>query len=217
MQRFARFLFISILAGTMLPACESTINTNDDLPFQGNYVADDFDSSDFFFRLSDSAFRLTFQNVEYDPAYFTIDYPNGDVPKNKGVCCDVIIRCYRKMGIDLQKEVHEDICSDIDAYPNLWGLDYPDKNIDHRRVPNLMKFFERKKAALPITNDPKDYKYGDIVCWDMGGGQLHIGLVSHERSQDRKRFMIIHNVGYGQVVSDFLFKNKIIGHYRYKE
>ena len=100
----------------------------------------------FFNQLADSAFTLTLQKVQYDPGYFRLDYPNGDVPPDKGVCTDVIIRAYRKVGIDLQQEVHEDMAANFDAYPKNWGMTKPDKNIDHRRVPNLMKFFERRES-----------------------------------------------------------------------
>jgi uncharacterized protein YijF (DUF1287 family) len=99
--------------------------------------------SSFYDRLADSTLTLTKQIVLYDPSYFQLDYPNGDVPQDKGVCTDVVIRAYRKIGIDLQKEVHEDMKSNFSKYPKIWGLTKPDKNIDHRRVPNLMTFFTR--------------------------------------------------------------------------
>ena len=171
--------------------------------------------NDFFVRLANAAIELTDQDVEYDPSYFTISYPNGDVPQNKGVCTDVIIRAYRKVGIDLQKEVHEDMAANFQEYPNLWGLMKPDKNIDHRRVPNLMLFFERRGAAKPISQRAGDYLPGDIVCWNLGGGTTHIGIVVDERSPDGKRPMIVHNIGAGQVLEDCLFSFKIIGHYRF--
>ena len=167
--------------------------------------------------LSDCALELTKQTVTYDPSYFSIDYPNGDVPAHKGVCTDVIIRAYRKIGIDLQKEVHEDMKANFEAYPKIWGLTRTDKNIDHRRVPNLMTFFKRKGAEKLITKDPEDYKPGDIVSWNLGGAVTHIGIVVDRRSKDGKRNMIVHNIGSGQVLEDCLFDYKIIGHYRYKE
>ena len=167
-------------------------------------------------NLSDCALELTKQNVTYDPSYFSIAYPNGDVPSDKGVCTDIIIRAYRKIGIDLQKEVHEDMKANFSAYPNRWGLKTTDKNIDHRRVPNLMTFFNRKGASKPISNKAKDYLPGDIVCWDLGGGILHIGIVVGKKSADGKRKLIVHNIGDGQVLADCLFDYKIIGHYRYK-
>lgn len=170
----------------------------------------------FFVQLADSAETLTKDRVTYDPAYFSIAYPNGDVPKNKGVCTDVVIRAYRKLGIDLQKEVHEDMVRNFDTYPQLWGLQRTDKNIDHRRVPNLMTFFERFGTTLPLTKKAEDYKAGDIVCWSLGGGLTHIGLVAKLRNRQGTRPLIIHNIGSGQVLQDCLFEYKIIGHYRYE-
>ena len=174
-----------------------------------------FGQDDFFDRLADSAFVLTKQRVEYDPAYFSIAYPNGDVPPGKGVCTDVVIRAYRKMGIDLQKEVHEDMRANFSKYPDNWGLKTTDRNIDHRRVPNLMVFFARHGTMVKISQDPKDYLPGDIVCWDKGRGISHIGIVSKEKTLFEKRPMIIHNTGGGQVLEDCIFSFKIIGHYRY--
>jgi hypothetical protein len=166
-------------------------------------------------NLSSAALELTKYNVVYDPSYFSIDYPNGDVPKGKGVCTDVIIRAYRKLGIDLQKEVHEDMKANFKIYPKIWGLKRTDKNIDHRRVPNLMTFFSRKGIVKPITKNPEDYKPGDIICWNLGGAITHTGIVVNKKSADNKRFMIVHNIGAGQVLQDCLFDFKIIGHYRY--
>lgn len=166
-------------------------------------------------QLADSAFVLTKQKVVYDPSYFSIAYPNGDVPADKGVCTDVIIRAYRKLGIDLQKLVHEDMRVHFSIYPQMWKLKGPNKNIDHRRVPNLMTFFKRKGIEKPITKNGKDYVPGAIVCWNLGGGINHIGIVSNVLTKDKQRYLIIHNVGAGQVLEDFLFQYKIIGHYHY--
>lgn len=166
--------------------------------------------------LSDNALELTKQNVTYDPSYFSIDYPNGDIPSDKGVCTDVVIRAYRKIGIDLQKEVHEDMKSNFKKYPAIWGLNSTDRNIDHRRVPNLMVFFNRKGVSLPISNNATDYKPGDIVCWNLGGATTHIGIVVNKKSNDGRRNLIVHNIGNGQVLEDCLFNFKIIGHYRYR-
>ena len=168
-------------------------------------------------KLSKAAIALTENSVTYDPHYFVIGYPNGDVPSDKGVCTDVIIRAYRKIGIDLQKEVHEDMSKNFAAYPKKWGLKSPDSNIDHRRVPNLMTFFKRHKSELPISKEPDDYKAGDIVCWDLGKGITHIGIVINKKSTGNKRNLIVHNIGAGQVVEDCLFSYTIIGHYRYKK
>lgn len=168
-------------------------------------------------NLSDAALELTKQKVTYDPSYFSISYPNGDVPKDKGVCTDVVIRAYRKLGIDLQKEVHEDMKENFKEYPKIWGLKKTDKNIDHRRVPNLMTFFKRKKSTKSVTRKASDYKPGDIVSWSLEGGLTHIGIVVNKKSKDKKRFMIVHNIGSGQVLEDCLFNYKIIGHYRYNQ
>lgn len=173
--------------------------------------------SSFFERLADSALLLTHQKVQYDPAYFTLDYPNGDVPADKGVCTDLVIRAYRKLGIDLQKEVHLDMKAHFSKYPKNWGLKSPDKNIDHRRVPNLMVFFARHGTVKKISPDPKDYAPGDIVCWNLGGAITHIGIVSRKKSKDGQRPLIVHNIGAGQVLEDCLFEHKIIGHYRYEK
>lgn len=167
--------------------------------------------------LSKCALELTKQHVVYDPSYFSIDYPNGDVPNDKGVCTDVVIRAYRKIGIDLQKEVHEDMKTNFSAYPKIWGLKTTDKNIDHRRVPNLMTFFKRKGAEKSISDKANDYLPGDIICWNLGGAITHIGIVVDKKSKDGNRNLIVHNIGGGQVLMDCLFDYKIIGHYRYKK
>ena len=166
-------------------------------------------------ELSNCALELTKQKVTYDPSYFSIDYPNGDIPSDKGVCTDVVIRAYRKIGIDLQKNVHEDMKTNFGAYPKIWGLKTTDKNIDHRRVPNLMTYFRRKGAEKTISDKPEDYLPGDIVCWNLGGAITHIGIVVNKKSADGKRNLIVHNIGGGQVLEDCLFDYRIIGHYRY--
>jgi uncharacterized protein len=171
----------------------------------------------FYKQLADSALLLTKQKVVYDAAYTSIPYPNGDVHPNKGVCTDVIIRTYRKLGVDLQKEVYEDMKTNFTKYPKNWGLVKPDKNIDHRRVPNLMTFFTRHGEVKPITNNAVDYQPGDIVCWNLGGGITHIGIVSTRKSATGERYLIVHNIGSGQVLEDMLFIYKIIGHYRYRK
>lgn len=171
----------------------------------------------FAIKLSDAAIQLTSQKVSYDPTYFKIKYPNGDVPSDKGVCTDVIIRAYRKLGIDLQKEVHEDIKNNFKKYPKTWGLKNPDTNIDHRRVPNLMCFFARKGIIKKTSNNPDEYLPGDIVTWDLGGGITHIGIVINKKSADGLRYLIVHNIGNGQEISDCLFSYKITGHYCYKK
>jgi len=177
-----------------------------------------YGQSDFYLQLADSALTLTKQKVMYNPAYVQIAYPNGDVPVNTGVCTDVVIRAYRKLGIDLQKEVHEDMRENFEEYPKIWGLTQPDRNIDHRRVPNLMVFFKRFGTVKTISKNPNDYQPGDIVCWDLNGrGLTHIGIVSRRKSKNADRYMIIHNIGGGQVLEDCLFDWKIIGHYTYEK
>jgi len=169
----------------------------------------------FFQKLSNAAVELTHQEVKYDPSYFSIAYPNGDVPANKGVCTDVIIRAYRKLGIDLQKSVHEDMVKNFKLYPNNWGLKKTDTNIDHRRVPNLQTFFKRHGVSLDPSKAPNDYHPGDIVTWDLGKGITHIGIVINKKSTDNKRHLIVHNIGNGQEVSDCLFSYTVTGHYQY--
>jgi uncharacterized protein YijF (DUF1287 family) len=143
----------------------------------------------------------------YDPAYYKIPYPNGDVPSG-GACTDVIIRVLRKNNIDLQQLIHEDISSNFDAYPNKWGLSSPDANIDHRRVPNIMKYFERNGFSKSITNNTIDYQPGDIVCWELSPGITHIGIVLENED-------VFHNMGpSSRIESRFLFSHKILGHYR---
>ncbi len=168
-------------------------------------------------KLSDAALALTKQKVIYDPAYFSIPYPNGDVPTGKGVCTDVVIRAYRTgLAIDLQKEVHLDMKPNFKLYPKNWGRKTTDRNIDHRRVYNLMVFFKRKGEVKQMTKNPDDYKPGDIVCWNLSGNISHIGVVINKKSADGKRYLIVHNIGGGQVIEDCLFAWKIIGHYQYK-
>lgn len=153
--------------------------------------------------------------VRYDPAYVGLEYPGGDVPRNTGVCTDVIIRSYRAAyGFDFQKAVHEDMASNFGAYPKNWGLTRPDKNIDHRRVPNLETYLTRKGMAIAISKKATDYKAGDIVTWRLGGRLPHIGIVSNKRSRDGTP-LIIHNIGAGPKQEDILFDYPIEGHFRF--
>jgi uncharacterized protein YijF (DUF1287 family) len=166
-------------------------------------------------RLSSAALALTREEVSYDPAYYVLDYPGGDVPAGKGVCSDVLIRAYRTLGIDLQKEVHEDMAAHFGSYPDLWGLERPDPSIDHRRVPNLITFFKRHGTVKPVTLRPGDYLPGDIVCWNLGGAVTHIGIVVDRKSRRWEGYQVVHNIGAGQVLEDCLFDYRIIGHYVY--
>jgi len=167
-------------------------------------------------KLAEEALLLTEQEVVYDPGYYKIDYPNGDVPADRGVCTDVVIRAYRAMGIDLQQKVHEDMLEHFECYPKIWGLRQPDSNIDHRRVPNLMRYFERHGMEKAITEQAGDYLPGDIVCWNLGGAITHMGIISDKRSLDGSRPLVVHNIGNGQVLADCLFDYRIIGHYIYQ-
>lgn len=172
--------------------------------------------SPFLDKLVEAAIARSQEKVRYDPTYFKIDYPNGDVPAEVGVCTDEVIRSYRKVGVDLQREVHEDMKQNFALYPKKWGLKKPDTNIDHRRVPNLMTFFERQGAALAVTDRAADYRPGDVVTWDLGNGLTHIGIVVNIASDaDESRLLIEHNIGAGPQIEDVLFSWKITGHYRY--
>jgi uncharacterized protein YijF (DUF1287 family) len=171
---------------------------------------------DFLRRLAEAAIERTSHSVRYDSAYVRIPYPGGDVPAGTGVCTDEIIRSYRVVGVDLQKEVHEDMSQNFSAYPGKgrWILHRPDSNIDHRRVPNLMVFFQRKGDSLPITSLSADYNPGDLVTYDLGGNVPHIAIVV-DRKGASGRYMIVHNIGRGPRMEDVLFNWRITGHYRY--
>jgi uncharacterized protein YijF (DUF1287 family) len=172
--------------------------------------------SSFAERLSNASISIIDKDIVYTPNYVAIKYPNGDVPAKTGVCTDVVIRAYRKLRIDLQKEVHEDMKANFSKYPKTWGLTKTDTNIDHRRVPNLEVFFERKGEKLKITENASDYKTGELVTWMINGKLPHIGIITHLKSEDGKRNLIVHNVGGGQVLQDCLFSYEIVGHYRFE-
>ena len=164
----------------------------------------------------ESAVEQTKTTTGYTQQYFNLAYPNGDVPKETGACSDVVIRSLRAAGVDLQKEVHEDMSANFSVYPQKWGLAKTDSNIDHRRVPNLQKYFDRQGKAVPVTSNGTDYRPGDVVSWDLNGkGMTHIGVVSNLWNEDEKRYLIIHNIGGGVHAEDRLFDWKITGHYRY--
>lgn len=151
----------------------------------------------------------------YDGSYLVISYPMGDVPNDRGVCTDLIIRAYRALAIDLQVLVHEDMRAHFAEYPQIWGLRWPDRNIDHRRVPNLQKFLERAGAKLRVSAAAGDYKPGDLVTWMLPGNLPHIGIVSDQKVAGSGRLKVIHNIGAGPVEDDILFLYPITGHYRY--
>lgn len=167
-------------------------------------------------RLVEAAIERAGHRVTYDGSYRTLAYPGGDVPDDIGVCTDVVVRAYRSgLGIDLQKEVHEDMTRGFAAYPKIWGLERPDRNIDHRRVPNLETFLTRHGQSLPVTRDPDDYAPGHLVTWRLPGNLPHIGIVTDRRSWDGKRPLIAHNIGRGPRLEDMLFDYPISGHFRY--
>jgi uncharacterized protein YijF (DUF1287 family) len=167
--------------------------------------------------LIQAAHERTHASVTYNGTYFQMEYPNGDVPQEYGVCTDVVIRSYRKLGIDLQQLVHEDMRDNFSLYPaqRMWNQTRTDRNIDHRRVPNLQVFFTRHGSVLPITNNGSDYQPGDLVTWMLGGKLPHIGIVVDGFSRDGERPLIVHNVGAGPALEDVLFSYPITGHYRF--
>ena len=173
--------------------------------------------ADFLKRLVAAAIERTHHSVRYDPAYVRIPYPGGDVPAGTGVCTDEVIRAYRAVGVDLQKEVHEDITHNFSAYQHFTRsrAAAPDANIDHRRVPNLMVFFSRHGEVLKISERAEDYAPGDLVTWDLGENVPHVGIVVDRKSAASGRYMIVHNIGQGPQMEDVLFNWKITGHYRY--
>jgi len=185
--------------------------------FAQNQPSSESRKQEFLQHLSTAAIERTHHSVRYDPAYVRIAYPGGDIPADTGVCTDEVIRAYRALGIDLQKEVHEDIQANFWSYPNhlRWMQIHADSNIDHRRVPNLMAFFSRKGESLAITANAGDYAPGDLVTWDLGGNVPHIGMVVDRKSPASGRHMIVHNIGAGPRMEDVLFNWKITGHYRY--
>ncbi|MBU2870603.1 DUF1287 domain-containing protein [Colwellia sp. E2M01] len=174
-------------------------------------------ASEFNEDIVSSLLERTTHQVTYDGAYISIPYPNGDVPSNIGVCTDVIIRAYRKIGTDLQQLVHEDMRANFLLYPSkrIWGLNSTDKNIDHRRVPNLQTFFTRHGQSLTISTNHDDYAAGDIVTWMLPGNLPHIGMVIDQVNPKTGDPMIVHNIGQGPKVEDMIFDFTITGHYRF--
>ncbi len=166
-------------------------------------------------QLVESAIDQTRVTTGYDPSYAGIEYPGGDVPLETGVCSDVVVRAFRKAGIDLQKEIHDDMARAWSVYPRKWGASRRDSNIDHRRVLNLMTYFDRQGKSLPVTNNRDDYLPGDIVTWDLSSGIEHIGIVVNTWSESGKGYSIVHNIGAGARNEDVLLNWKITGHYRY--
>ncbi len=198
-----------ILLSLFIPFQISNANTNE------NQL---FDDTLFSYNLVEAALERLQHKITYDGSYREISFPWGDVPQNIGVCTDVVIRSYRKLGIDLQQRVFDDMSRNFSVYPNLpkWELSQADPNIDHRRVLNLRVFFARHGMALPRTNNPNDYRPGDIVTWDITADTHHIGIITNQVSDDKKRPLIVHNIGKGPKLEDILFTMQITGHYRYR-
>jgi hypothetical protein len=194
-------------------------DANPDLPFAPRPTPNDWLSRtkdtklSFAERLSAAAMERLSHTVVYDPAYLRIPYPMGDVPAGQGVCTDEIVRAYRTLGVDLQRLVHEDMRANFAAYPPRWGLARPDKNIDHRRVPNLQVFFTRKGKKFAVSQNSEDYRPGDVVTWMLPGNLPHIGIATERRSADGKRPLIVHNMGRGPQLEDMLFSYPITGRY----
>jgi uncharacterized protein YijF (DUF1287 family) len=174
-------------------------------------------SQNFELDVVQAALERTKHNVRYDGRYISIPYPNGDVPANIGVCTDVIVRTYRAIGTDLQQLVHEDMVANFEAYPSkrIWGQNRTDKNIDHRRVPNLQAFLSRQAEKLVVSRKASDYKAGNIVTWMLPGNLPHIGLITNKISALTGNPMVVHNIGAGPKLDDVLFSYSITGHYRY--
>lgn len=166
-------------------------------------------------QIVDAAFAEIGVTTEYDPAYVKLAYPNGDVPPDRGVCTDIVIRALRKVNVDLQVLVHDDIARDPSAYPREWPGPVPDPNIDHRRVSNLMVFFQRKGKQVPVTTAETDYLPGDIVVWRLPSGLLHVGVVTDRFAPGTQRPMMVHNIGHGAACEDALFRFTQVAHYRW--
>jgi uncharacterized protein YijF (DUF1287 family) len=166
-------------------------------------------------QLIDAAVEQTKVTTGYDPSWVKIDYPNGDVSSDTGVCSDVVVRAFRKAGVDLQKEVHEDMTRAWAQYPKKWGASGTDTSIDHRRVLNLTTYFDRQGKSLPVTDDRAGYLPGDVVAWQLSDGLEHIGILTNLLSEEDKHYLIVHNIGAGARLEDVLLAWKIIGHYRY--
>ena len=219
MKRNLSTLIVLALASLFLPACQKQVaRTLKPLkpPEQQTEIHDLSPNSSPQINLAIAgAIEQVGKTTGYDSSYQKIDYPNGDVPIETGVCSDVIVRAFRKAGIDLQKEVHEDMKGNFSAYPTKWGLSGTDANIDHRRVPNLQTYFTRKGKSLATDGGSETFLPGDIVTWDLGGGVDHVGMIVNVWYKPSQRYLIVHNIGAGTRMEDGLFAWKITGHYRY--
>lgn len=167
-------------------------------------------------KLVEAARKQVGVTTMYDPAYVTLAFPNGDVPIERGVCTDVVIRAFRSgLSLDLQKQVNEDMRGNFSAYPKQWGLSKPDKNIDHRRVPNLQTYFKRKGWSLAVTKTAADYLPGDIVTCTVPPNLPHVMIVSDKKGADQTP-LVLHNIGLGAQEEECLFTYPLTGHYRVK-
>lgn len=222
--RFAPLAPLALFVALALPGCgEAEAPTSMPMSLAMGQMPEvpeepaEFSQADKGQALVGAAIERTAHEVEYKSAYVKLDYPGGDVPEGTGVCTDVVIRAYRSLGFDLQQLVHEDMAEHFDLYPPNWGLEKPDANIDHRRVPNLQTFFTRHGESLPKSKQSADYAPGDIVTWNVGKRRHvdHIGIVVDQMSEDGQRPLAVHNIGEGPVMEDVLMNWPITGHYRY--
>ena len=219
LTRAGKILFLGLaLSLCLLPACRQSADRvaaepSPDLPPATRVRPLDAEASPALRQVIEAALEQPKYTFYYDPAYVRIDYPGGDVPLERGVCTDVVVRAFRAAGLDLQVLVHEDMKRSFSAYPRNWGLRRPDTNIDHRRVPNLATFFKRRGRAVPVTRRGADYKPGDLVTWRLSSGVPHIGIVSDVRRGDR--YLMVHNIGSGAQIEDVLFAYEVTGHYRW--
>jgi uncharacterized protein YijF (DUF1287 family) len=161
----------------------------------------------------DHAKWQTTQDVTYDGSYVKLKYPNGDVAPNKGVCTDVIIRAYRSIGVDLQKLIHEDMLKARETYNKRYKTKVLDRSIDHRRTQNMQTFFSRQGAKIPVSYRGSDYKPGDLVFWQIANG--HVGIVVDKKVPGTNRYYVVHNIGSGPKMEDFLFSLTVVDHYRW--
>ena len=208
-------LLILVLAASGCERRAEVVNRGPAVPPHPTLKPLPADSSPQLKQMLDGAIAQAGVTTGYDPSYVALDYPGGDVPEKTGVCSDVVVRAFRKAGIDLQKEIHEDMKSARSEYPNKWGANNPDRNIDHRRVLNLMTYFTRQRKSLPISHSATDYQPGDIVAWELTSGIDHIGIVTNMLSDSEDRYLIVHNIGAGTRIEDVMFTWTIKGHYRF--
>lgn len=166
-------------------------------------------------RLAAAALELSRQNISFDPSYYKIPYPDGDIPASRGAAADVLVRCFRKTGIDLQRVVHDDMADNFRAYPQVFGNNSPDPNIDHRRIANLQRFFERHGERLETSRNLQNYRPGDIVVWSLANAESHIGIVVPGPGKDSGEPWVVHHMGDGMRWEDALLDYKIEGHFRY--